>query len=257
MKLSVCVIVKDEELDLPRLLKSLEPLRQALGSEFETVVLDSGSQDHTMEIAEAWGARTAHRKFDDFSVQKQACVDLASGEWVLSLDADERISAALAEEILAALDASKHSAGFLIPFEVKFMGRVLRWGGLGGERHLRLFRRDKGRFKGSHVHEGVAVDGHVGKLLEVIRHRPYHDLGEYIEKMSEYTERASRRRWEAGRHLRWSDHLRPAWEIFARLVLKGGILDGRPGVVWALLSAFHNWLKYARLADWEHDGRRR
>ena len=232
------------------------PLHQPTLSTPSANAARSGSTDRSSEIARDWGARTAHRKFDDFAVQKQACVDLAAGDWVLSLDADERLTPASAEEIAAAVAASEHSAGFLIPFEVEFMGEVLRWGGLGGERHLRLFRRAKGRFGGKHLHEGVTVDGPVRTLLEPVKHRPYSDLGEYIEKMSHYTERASRRRWEAGRRLRWSDHLRPAWEIFVRLVLKGGILDGRPGVVWALLSAFHTWLKYARLADWERGARR-
>ncbi|MBI3297498.1 MAG: glycosyltransferase family 2 protein [Elusimicrobia bacterium] len=249
MKLSVCVIAKDEERDLPALLASLEPLRAALAPGFEAVVLDSESADGTRRLAEAWGARTARRRFDDFAVQKQACVDLAAGEWVLSLDADERLSPELAAEVAAAVYDPRDRAGFTLPFEVEFMGRVLRWGGLGGERHLRLFKREKGGFGGNHVHEGVSLDGPVGRLRAPVRHVPYRDLGEYIEKMERYTERAARRRHEAGRRACWTDHLRPFWELFARLVLKGGILDGRPGVTWAGLSAFHTWLKYARLAE--------
>ncbi|MBI5594533.1 MAG: glycosyltransferase family 2 protein [Elusimicrobia bacterium] len=249
MKLSVCVIAKDEERDLPGLLESLEPLRTALGPEFEAVVLDSGSSDGTMRAAAGWGARVSSRPFDDFAAQKQACVDRASGDWVLSLDADERLSPEGSALVLQALSQDPPEAGFSLPFDVEFMGRVLRWGGLGGERHLRLFRRAKGRFGGEHLHEGVSVAGPVGRLEARVLHRPYRDLGEYLAKMEEYTARAARRRWKAGRRPCWTDHLRPFWELFVRLVLKGGVLDGRPGVSWAMLSAFHTWLKYARLSE--------
>lgn len=257
MKLSVCVIAKDEKDDLPLLLGSLAPLRAALGAEFECVVLDSGSADGTPELAAAWGARVERRPFDDFARHKQACADLARGEWLLSLDCDERLTPALAAEVLALLAGAPARHGYLLPFRVEFMGRVLRWGGLGGEKHLRLYRKAKGRFGGEHLHEGVRVDGPVGRLSGAVLHRPYRDLGEYLAKMDLYTARAARRRWEAGRRLRWTDHLRPFWELLSRLVLRGGVLDGKPGVVWALLSAFHNWLKYARLADLEAPGGRR
>lgn len=256
MKLSVCVIAKDEERDLPGLLESLQPLRRALGPDFEAVVLDSGSCDGTLKAASGWGARVSSRPFDDFAAQKQACVDLAAGEWVLSLDADERLTPEGSAAVLAALRGDTPEAGFTLPFDVEFMGRVLRWGGLGAERHLRLFRRAKGRFGGAHLHEGVSVDGVVGRLEARVLHRPYRDLGEYLGKMEEYTARAARRRWESGRRPCWTDDLRPFWELFVRLVLKGGLLDGRPGVAWAMLSAFHTWLKYARLSDAAREERR-
>lgn len=247
MKLSVSVIARDEERDLPGLLASLEPLRAALGTDFEAVLLDSGSTDRTLELAGQWGARTARRRFDDFAAQKQACADLCAGDWVLSLDADERLTPEAATAVAAALQG--RADGFTVPFRVEFMGRVLRWGGLGGERHLRLFRRAAGRFQGSHIHEGVVVRGRVERLEAPVLHRPYRDLGEYLAKLDAYTARGARARWEAGRRLRWRDHLKPGWELFSRLVLRLGLLDGTPGVVWAMLSAFHSWLKYARLAD--------
>lgn len=256
MKLSVCVIAKDEQHDLPHLLKSLEPLRAAFADDFECVVLDSGSSDRTPELAAAWGARVERRPFDDFARHKQACADLARGEWLLSLDCDERLTAELAAEVAALLSCAPTRHGYLLPFQVEFMGRVLRWGGLGGEKHLRLYRKAKGRFGGEHLHEGVRVEGPSARLSGAVLHRPYRDLGEYLAKMDLYTALAARRRWEAGRRLRATDHLRPFWEVFSRLVLRLGVLDGTPGVVWALLSAFHNWLKYARLADLERSGGR-
>lgn len=249
MKLSVCVIARDEERDLPALLESLAPLRAALGAEFECVVLDSGSKDGTLSLAERWGARTSRRPFDDFATQKQACLDLAAGEWALSLDCDERLSPELAKDILGVLSDPRAAAGYELPFEVEFLGKVLRWGGLGGETHLRLFKRAQGRFGGEHVHEGVRMDGQVGRLPHPVRHRPYADLGEYMEKFDVYTERAARARLAAGRRPCWSDALRPPWELFSRLVLKLGVLDGTPGIEWARLSALHTRRKYELLAE--------
>lgn len=255
MRLSVCVIARDEERDLPGLLESLAPLRDALGPAFECVVLDSGSSDGTVAVAERWGARTARRPFDDFASQKQACLDLCAGEWVLSLDCDERLTPGLAQDVLGVL-ADPAAAGYELPFEVEFLGKVLRWGGLGGETHLRLFRRGKGRFGGEHVHEGVRVDGPVARLPHPVRHRPYADLAEYWDKFEVYTERAARARLAAGRQPSWADGLRPWWELFARLVLKLGLLDGRAGVLWARLAAAHTRRKYERLAELSAEARR-
>jgi len=251
VKLSVCVIARDEERDLPGLLESLAPVRAALGPGFECVVLDSGSTDRTLEVASSWGARTSRRPFDDFAAQKQACLDLCSGEWVLSLDCDERLSPALAAALPGFLAAPGDSgpAGYELPFEVEFQGRVLRWGGLGAETHVRLFRRDKGRFGGEHVHEGVRVDGPVSRLSHPVLHRPYADMKEYMDKLEVYTERAARARLAAGRRPCWTDALRPPWELFSRLVLKLGILDGSAGIAWARLSALHTRRKYERLAE--------
>lgn len=249
MKLSVCVIARDEERDLPALLESLVALRDALGDRFECVLLDSGSKDKTLEIASAWGARTSRRPFDDFAAQKQACLDLCTGEWVLSLDCDERLSPESTQDILAVLADPQAAAGYELPFEVEFLGKVLRWGGLGSEKHLRLFRRDKGRFGGEHVHEGVCVDGPVARLPHPVRHRPYSDLKEYMDKFDVYTERAARARLAAGRRPGWTDSLRPPWELFSRLVLKLGVLDGAPGIEWARLAAMHTRRKYERLAE--------
>lgn len=249
MKLSVCVIARDEERDLPELLASLATLRAALGADFECVVLDSGSKDGTRAVAERWGARTAARDFDDFASQKQACLDLCTGDWVLSLDCDERLTPGLAEDILRVISGPAGPAGYVLPFEVEFEGKVLRWGGLGGETHLRFFQRAKGRFGGEHVHEGVRVDGPVARLRHPVRHRPYADLAEYREKFEVYTERAARARLAAGRRPSPLDALRPWWELFSRLVLKLGVLDGRQGVLWAHLSATHTRRKYQRLAE--------
>lgn len=129
------------------------------------------------------------------------------------------------------------------------MGRVLRWGGLGSERHLRLVRHGRGRFTGGGLHEGLLAPEPLGRTSGRIRHIPYRDMDEYFEKLSRYTTLAARKRWEAGRRASFAHHLLPFWELFVRLFLRLAVLDGLPGIVYAGLSSFHTWVKYVKLAE--------
>ncbi|MFI5350501.1 MAG: hypothetical protein ACHQ2Z_13215, partial [Elusimicrobiota bacterium] len=127
--------------------------------------------------------------------------------------------------------------------------RTLRWGGLGSESHVRLFRRSKSRFVGGALHEGIQVDGTEDRLKGAIVHEPYKNVSEYLEKLDRYTSLAAEKRFAAGRRFSCWRHLILPWEFFARAVLKLGFLDGFPGLVWAGLSAFHSWLKYVKLGE--------
>jgi glycosyltransferase involved in cell wall biosynthesis len=245
VKLSAVIIAQDEERDLPACLESLRGLAD------EVVVLDGGSRDRTRALAEAAGARVFERPFDDYAAQKQAALDKARGEWVLSIDADERVSPELAAEIRAAIASPEAPAGFEIPFQVEFMGRRMRFGGLGSEKHLRLFRRARGRFGGAGLHEGVVLDGKPGLLRAPMRHVPYRDLGDYLAKLGPYTSRAAAKRLAQGRRFHPLQLALPPWELFVRLVLRLGLLDGVPGVAWAGLAAFHTGLKYVKLRELE------
>lgn len=246
-RLSVIIITRNEETDLPACLESVK----RLGAEI--VVVDGHSSDRTREIAENAGAKVLTRDFDGYAPQKQSALDLATGDWVLSIDADERLTPELCDEIAGVCANTDGSGphGYEIPFRVHFMGRRLRFGGLGGERHLRLFRRSLGRFVGRRVHEGIVVEGSVGRLRGAIEHFPYRDLDEYLEKMRVYTSQAAAARREQGRRFTPLHHLLPFWEFFLRAFLRLGLLDGTPGIVWAGLSSFHTWVKYIKLRDLE------
>ncbi len=246
LDLSVVVITRDEERDLPACLDSVKGLAA------EVVVVDDRSTDRTKELARERGAIVREREFDHYAGQKQFALEQATKTWVLSLDADERVTPALAAEIARLLPASD-ADGFEVPFEVEFMGRVLRFGGLGSEKHLRLVRRGKGRFVGGGLHEGLEVKGAVSRTEGRIRHIPYRDLDEYLDKLARYTTLAAQKRREAGRRASVLHHLLPFWELFSRLVLRLGLLDGTPGVVYAGLSSFHTWIKYAKLRELERN----
>lgn len=248
--LSAVIIAKDEERDLPGCLESLRGVADEL-----VVVVDEESADGTEALAKAAGAKTLRRRFDDYARQRQASLDAATGTWCLWIDADERLSPALAKQIRAAIKAPGGADAFRLPFEVCFQGRTLRWGGLGGETHVRLFRRAKTRFAGGALHEGVEVSGGAGTLTEPVLHTPYRDLSDYLTKLDRYTTLAARKRFEAGKRASPLHHLLLPWEFFARAVLKLGFLDGGPGLTWAALAAYHSWLKYAKLAEMQRGSR--
>lgn len=240
--LSAVMIARDEEADLPGCLESLKGLADEI-----VVVVDADSADRTEELARAAGAKVLRRAFDQYAAQRQASLDAATGEWCLWIDADERVTPALALEIRMALAAPEGAAGFVIPFEVRFLGRALRWGGLGSETHLRLFRRSAARFTGGELHERLELDGPTRRLSGRITHEPYKDLSDYLSKLDRYTTLAARKKLAAGRRASPLHHLILPWEFFRRAVLRLGALDGAPGLIWAGLAAFHSWLKYAKL----------
>lgn len=248
--LSALLIVKDEERDLPGCLASLKDLATEL-----VIVVDESSADGTEALAKAAGAKTLRRRFDDYARQRQAGLDAAGGEWCLWIDADERLTPALAEEIARSVRRPDGAAAFALPFEVRFQGRALRWGGLGSESHVRLFRRDKARFTGGALHEGLEVAGPVGRLSAPVVHEPYKDLSDYLSKLDRYTTLAARKRFDAGKRAGPLRHLLLPWEFFSRAVLKLGALDGGPGLTWAALAAYHSWLKYAKLDEMQRGSR--
>ena len=247
--LSAVIIAKDEEKNLPAALESLKGIADDI-----IVVVDDRTKDRTAEIARAAGARAVLRRFDGFGTQKQAALDLATKEWVLSLDADERVDPALASEIvekLARAPQDSGPSGFDVPRRVIFLGREMRHGGLGREKMLRLFRRSRGRFDGASIHERVAVDGAVEKLAHPIAHETYASISDYLRKMESYSTLEARKKFDRGRRFHWWQHALPAWEFLRRWLLKGGFLDGREGYVWARLSAFHYWVKCLKLRELE------
>lgn len=248
-RLSLVIITRNEEEDLPLCLESVRGLAE------EIVLVDNGSADKTVQIAESFGARVCNHPFESFSRQKQKALDQASGEWVLHLDADERLSPELKEEIsFLVKNPPPAVAGYELPYQVHFMGKILRFGGLGSERHLRLFRRKSGRFVGGKLHEGVEVAGPLGRLKNPVVHRPYKDLGEYLEKVRNYTSLGAQKYKEAGKEFRLWHHAVLPLDFVRKYFLRLGFLDGQAGFVWCALSAFHHWLKYLKLKEIQEKG---
>ncbi len=245
MRLSAYLIVKNEARDLPACLDSLRGLAD------ETVVVDDESSDRTAELCRERGAKVFSRKLDGFGSQKQYALERCSGDWVFSIDADERVSPELAREMAGLLQQSAGPAGYDVPRRMYFLGKRLRFGGVGSDRVLRFFRRAKGRYRPLEIHEQVEVEGPVGLLRGSLDHYSYATLDEYLEKLPAYTAMAAEARWKAGKRFHGWHHLRPAWELFNRVVLRGAFLDGQAGLMYAALSAHAAWLRSVKLWEME------
>jgi glycosyltransferase involved in cell wall biosynthesis len=244
--LSVIVIARNEERDLPGCLASVAGLAS------EIILADSGSTDATAEIARRAGAKVIFKEWQGYGRQKQAALDAAAGPWALNIDADERVSPELAAEIRRLLEAAPSENGFHIPFRHYFLGRRLRFGRFSTETHLRLFKKSAARYGEAQIHEGIRVEGATGRVARGhIEHLSYHDIHEYLDKCNRYTSMIARARYDAGQRFHPWHHARLPFEFLVRYVLKLGFLDGGPGLTYALLSSYYVWLKFLKLRDIE------
>jgi len=247
--LTVALIARDEEDRLPSALESV-----AFADEI-VVVVDAATTDRTADVAEAAGARVLVRAFDGFGTQKNAAAALASHRWILSIDADEIVSEALAREIRARLASTLSEenppAAFRVPIRLEFLGRELRFGRDTVVRPARLYDRTRARFSEDPVHEKVLVGGTVEALDETILHRSYRDLAHYLEKLDRYTSLAAEAKWAARKGAMPFLPARVAWELFDRAILRLGVLDGTAGFTFAALSAANTLLKYLKLRELE------
>ncbi|HJU67722.1 MAG TPA: glycosyltransferase family 2 protein [Gemmatimonadaceae bacterium] len=239
--LSAVLIVHNEAAHLDACLASVREIAD------EIVVLDDGSTDGTVSIARQHGARVEVRPFDDFGRQKQAALEKATGTWILSIDADERVTAPLAREIAQVIRRDDAADGYWLRRTMTYLGRRLRFGGAGSEWILRLARRERARFAPLAVHEHLIVDGRTERLSGGLDHLKYRSLREHVDTINRYTELAARRKREAGRRFSMAHVFRIPWEMFSRLVLRLGFLDGRAGVIHAAMAAFYAFMQYAKL----------
>jgi len=243
VRLSATVVAQDEA---ERIAACLESVR---GFCDEVLVVDGGSRDSTARIAEEKGARVVHRTFDDFARQHEFARQEARGEWILSLDADERASPELAAGIAQALRGE--ASAYALPFKNHFRGVWLRHGGLWPDRHVRLFRKDRCRYDPSRpVHEKLLVDGQVEPLDAPILHHTWGSLAQCLAKMERYGERAAQAWFAQGRRAAaWEVALRPLWRFVRAYLFRAGFLDGAPGAAVAWARAYEAYARYARL--WE------
>ena len=217
----------------------------------EVVVLDSGSTDRTVEICRDKGASVHHRDWDGYSNQRNAAHDLAAMDWILVVDADERVSPELAREIKALLaDPPADKAGFEILRRVYYQDKWLRHGGFYPEYVTRLFRKGLGRCPERMVHEAIEVDGPVGRLEGHLDHYTYRSVSDYLDRMQRYSTLSAREYHKQGRTTGPVRMTFRAWFTFFQMyVLRLGFLDGYAGFLLAVLYGYYTFVKYAKLYE--------
>jgi glycosyltransferase involved in cell wall biosynthesis len=215
----------------------------------EVLVVDSFSTDGTPDLARGLCTRLLQHEYVNSATQKNWAIPLAAHEWVLVVDADEQVTPELRAEITELLAGEPECDGYRIYRRNHFFGHPIRYCGWQSDDVLRLFKRDGCRYLDREVHADVMVDsGKVGVLSGRLLHFTYRSMDQYLEKFGRYTTwAAGDLRTQGKRATVFRLLVRPAWRFFRQFVLRGGFLDGRPGLVLCGLSAMSVFTKYAKL----------
>ena len=248
LPLSVAIITKNEEERLPDCLASV-------AKAVEVVVVDSGSVDRTVEIAQSFGAHVYHEEWSGFGLQKQKAIDYCTQPWVLVLDADERLTPELVNEIGEVLTQSSGVAAWSIPRKNYFCGHWLRHAGWWPDRVVRLFRRESARMSDRIVHESLIVNGMVAELHSPLLHFTNRDLAQTLNKINQYSSAGAEELAQRGVHGSVAKALaRASWAFFNCYFLRAGILDGAPGLIQAQTHAVNTLFKYLKLWELQQHG---
>ena len=247
-KLSVVVITLDEASNITDALASVTWAD-------EIVVVDCGSRDETVALARRHTDRVSHRDWTGYGDQKNHATGLATHDWVLSLDADERVSPELAAEIATLLGQEPAHRGYRLPRTTRYLGQWIRTTTWYPDRQLRLYDRRVASWSADPVHESVRVDGSVGRLLHELHHHAYRDLSSHVATIDRYTTLAATQLLDRERRSGPLDLLvRPPVAFLQNYLLRRGCLQGVPGLVVSLMNAYYVLLKHAKL--WELAARR-
>lgn len=218
----------------------------------ERIVVDSGSTDETLALARIHADRVESRDWDGYAAQKNYAASLATHDWILSLDADERVSEALAGEIRRTLAGEPDARGYRVPRVTHYLGRWIRSTDWWPDWQLRLYDRRAGRWARVHVHESVRLDGRPGRLAGELLHHPYRDLSDHLDTIDRYTTLAAGELHAQRRRASWGRlAVHPPLAFLRNYLLRGGFRQGTPGLVVSLLNSYYVLLKFAKL--WELD----
>lgn len=242
--ISVVIITYNEERNIRDCLESVKWVD-------EVVILDNYSTDRTIEIASRYTDKIFMRKWDGYGSQKNRAIERTTNNWILALDADERVTPPLADEIENLFqEGDPPMAGYELPYKVYFGNKLIRHGGWYPEYHLRLFRKDRGRFEERAVHEKIRVSGKVGRLNHFVEHYTYRSISDFIQRMDRYSTLSAETYFKEGRRIGWIQASFRAWFAFTQMyILRAGFLDGAAGFQLAILYAFYTFTKYAKLNE--------
>lgn len=240
MKISVVVLTKNEA-------KVLESCLSGLSWCDQILVIDDYSSDETLKIAKKYRAAVYQRRLgDDFAAQRNFALKKAKGQWVLFVDADEKVSPELKNEIIKKTKAGEDDGYYLKRID-HFGGRILRHGETANVKLLRLGKRDSGQWR-RRVHEVWLIKGKVGEINAPLVHYPHHDLKEFLNKINRYSSLHARAILEEGQRPSLAKIIFfPILKFGQNYLLKSGFRDGLPGFVMAMMMSFHSFLAQSKL----------
>jgi glycosyltransferase involved in cell wall biosynthesis len=240
MKITATIITLNEERHIARAIESLRCCEEIL-------VLDSGSADRTVELAEKLGARVLESPWRGYAGQKNWAAERATYDWILSLDADEALSEALEGEIWNLKKNGPKFDAYTMPRMAQYLGRWILHSGWYPDRKIRLYNRQQGKWIGDFVHESVQVRGRVGHLESNLLHFTCDSLSEHLRTMDRYTTLAAEELVSRKTPLSWSHLiLDPFWTFVKTYFFQRGFLDGIEGLTIAYMAGFYTFLKYAK-----------
>lgn len=240
--LSVIIITKNEAQHIGRCLESVRFAD-------EIIILDSGSTDNTVEICKTYSAHVFSTDWPGFGIQKQRALDKATGDWVLSIDADEQVTPQLQAEIIQAMQ-NNNADGFEIPRLSSYCGHNMKHGGWWPDYVLRLFKRELGKFSPELVHERIYVSGKIAQLTQPLLHEAFIDPEEVLHKINSYSTLGARKLHEAGKKTSLAEAiLKGLWTFIRTYLLKAAFLDGRHGLMLAISNAEGAYYKYVKLLE--------
>lgn len=241
--LSVTVITRDEA-------ANIVPALESVSWADDIVVVDSGSTDGTTTLVRQFTDRVYVREWPGYVDQKNHAASLARFDWILSLDADERVTPALRDEILRVLAADPPYFGYRVPRVSHYLGRWIRSTDWYPDHQLRLYDRRRARWQGRYVHESVSADGDVGRLHADLQHHPYRNVSHHLATIDRYSDLWARQAMEDGRRAGPVDLvLHPPAAFLRNYVARRGFRDGVPGFIVSMLNSYSVLAKFIKL--WE------
>lgn len=246
--ISVIIITKNEALNIQACLESVKWAD-------EIIIVDAFSEDQTLAIVKNYTDKIFIREWQGYGNAKNYAIEQASGNWILSVDADERITEVLREEIVTMIKTDAFCA-YRLPRLTYFCGKPLRFGGCYPDWQTRLFKKNYGKFDEAPVHESLiitrasieGIEG-FGYLRNHLLHYSYSSITEYWERSNKYSSLAAQKKFTKGKKFYSYHFFSFFWGIFHRLFIKLGILDGLPGIFYHVFSAMSSFIRYAKL--WE------
>lgn len=242
-KISACIITLNEEDNIKTCLSSLNFVD-------EIILVDSGSTDQTLKIAEEFTkVKIFYRKFDNYINQKNFCIEQTSHEWILSLDADEEVSENLKSEIQN-LNLDESMDGYFIPRLTYYLGKWIYHSGWYPNFQLRFFKKSKGKFAGILVHETVQISGQVHHLKNPLHHYSYKNISDHLKFIDRYSDLCADEKFKKGKNSGvFIAIIKSVWKFIFMYFIKFGFLDGKVGLIISILGSYYNFLKYIKIYE--------